>query len=589
MVEQVLRQLPVGISDWNSIRAGNYFFIDKTRMLRNLLLGGMDKVFLARPSGMGRTTLLSMIEELFTHGDQNFVGTDIYGKWPENERYPVIRLDFSQIQGDPCCADPWAYAQSFSHALRHALVAAFTRVGLPEVAELERALPGAELFLLKLHYFLREHPIVLLLDNCDAPLRSNLGDQERYSAILSVLKPFYLWVDSNGSDRFAFITGTLRCRAEGLLFSGHNIQDISMDPLWSSGLVGVTEQELTTCYAPYLEVAAQRLHCSVDEFLVQLQHHYGGRYFDYEAKRQVYSPFSLNNFFVPLSAVSETIPEFGNFGLSDGQAQYELRQLLATHQVNLSKLLELAEHDVDILDCDLMNPNYFNPAHFLPLLTETGFLTLKEVKPQAGDDYSVLCRCGIPNCEIAHDFACEVQAYFFSHIKDYAITKPDWVGGSVLRAALARGDLQKLCTQLNVLLSNIDYEAYAPVYSSFYRSALLLWLGLFLPEVTAGADDLPRYPYLKLKSEQGPRYILCCQDIHCGAYPDSTPERVWQEIDQKVLVPAMQRLLHRDDAVQDQAVITVVFAIEPAQHRIVAWRSSSQEGENFVALSPLTK
>ena len=99
MVEQVLRQLPVGISDWNSIRAGNYFFIDKTRMLRNLLLGGMDKVFLARPSGMGRTTLLSMIEELFTHGDQNFVGTDIYGKWPENERYPVIRLDFSQIQG----------------------------------------------------------------------------------------------------------------------------------------------------------------------------------------------------------------------------------------------------------------------------------------------------------------------------------------------------------------------------------------------------------------------------------------------------------------------------------------------------------
>lgn len=115
------------------------------------------------------------------------------------------------------------------------------------------------------------------------------------------------------------------------------------------------------------------------------------------------------------------------------------------------------------------------------------------------------------------------------------------------------------------------------------------WLGLFLPEVTAGADDLPSYPYLKLKSEQGPRYILCCQDIHCGAYPDSTPERVWQEIDQKVLVPAMQRLLHRDDAVQDQAVITVVFAIEPAQHRIVAWRSSSQEGENFVALSPLTK
>ena len=99
MSEEVLRKLPVGISDWRGIYTTDKFFVDKTQKLLELVTD-KTKVFLSRPRRMGKSTLVSMLKDLFTNGDKNFKGTAIYGHWPQEERYPVITLDFMEIEGD---------------------------------------------------------------------------------------------------------------------------------------------------------------------------------------------------------------------------------------------------------------------------------------------------------------------------------------------------------------------------------------------------------------------------------------------------------------------------------------------------------
>ena len=84
-----LPKIPLGVSDWGSLRAGNYLFVDKTAKLKELV--EFHSVFLARPRRMGKSTLCSMLHALFAHGKEGFAGQAIYELWSE-PTYPVIRL-----------------------------------------------------------------------------------------------------------------------------------------------------------------------------------------------------------------------------------------------------------------------------------------------------------------------------------------------------------------------------------------------------------------------------------------------------------------------------------------------------------------
>ena len=103
MSEEVLRYLPIGVSDWSDINVPDTFFVDKTQKLLKLVSDKPNKIFLSRPRRMGKSTLVSMIEDLFTNGDKNFKGTAIYGHWPQEERYPVVTLNFMNVKCTPTC------------------------------------------------------------------------------------------------------------------------------------------------------------------------------------------------------------------------------------------------------------------------------------------------------------------------------------------------------------------------------------------------------------------------------------------------------------------------------------------------------
>ena len=590
MSEEILRKLPVGISDWRGIYTTDKFFVDKTQKLLELVTD-KTKVFLSRPRRMGKSTLVSMLKDLFTNGDKNFEGTAIYGQWPQEERYPVITLDFMEIEGDENAngdePSAWAYKESFKKSLRYALAFAFQNAGFPEAQEFNKNAPDLDYFLKSLAQIAHKHRLVILIDEWDFPLSSNLDNEKIFNATLTVLRTFYKWLRNLEDPRFVLVTGIMRYR-EASLFTGQDIQDISMNPSWGS-LLGITQYELVTYYATYIEQAAQHLQLSKDELLAKLKCHYDGFCFDKEARVQLYCPYSLNSFFEPLTATnpSDAVLEFGNFWMESAGATYAVRRLLESRKVDLPQLLALSDGQDELLTKDeLFLPQYFSKVQILPLLTESGYLSIKEVIPaDQAPEKKLTFRCGIPNLEIKKDFKSAVLDHAKKKIN---VNLNKIVPGNItvkeaLRQALEQGDIAQSCIHLNELICGIAYDAFKDVREASYRSFFMIWFEELFPEVREETYNYQGRSDIEVHTKQGRVYVFELKVCDCPMVASNNPEEEpaidLKKIDTDVLIPAKKQILSRSYGVnahtQGLPVTGVALAIGSTQRRSVGHRKHS--------------
>ena len=119
--DSVLQEIPLGVSEWGKLanKACDYVVVDKTAKLAALVK--KNAVFIGRPRRMGKTTLCSMLYELFAHGKGKFEGTAVYDLWTEPNLYPVIRLSFLDIAG--------SNVSKLETALKGTLINAFIQAG----------------------------------------------------------------------------------------------------------------------------------------------------------------------------------------------------------------------------------------------------------------------------------------------------------------------------------------------------------------------------------------------------------------------------------------------------------------------------
>lgn len=200
-----------------------------------------------------------------------------------------------------------------------------------------------------------------LIDEWDHPLSQTIDNEPLFSATLSVLSIFYDWLRNINAPRFILVTGIMRYH-EASLFTGQDIQDISMDPYWGD-LLGITQDELVTYYATYIEQAAQRLQLSQDELLAELKLYYDGFCFDEDAQVKLYCPYSLNKFFEPVSPKQgpNKVPKFDTFWMNSAGASQAVRRLLASRKIDLPQIQGLCDgKDVIITQDELSQPQYFS-------------------------------------------------------------------------------------------------------------------------------------------------------------------------------------------------------------------------------------
>jgi hypothetical protein len=99
-------KIPYGISNFGQIRAGGFFYADKTPFLPVLEAGYRHVVFL-RPRRFGKSTLVSLLEHYYDLGKRDRFDALFGGLWvhqhptSEQGRYLILSLDFSSVATDP--------------------------------------------------------------------------------------------------------------------------------------------------------------------------------------------------------------------------------------------------------------------------------------------------------------------------------------------------------------------------------------------------------------------------------------------------------------------------------------------------------
>lgn len=572
MSETRVKLLPVGVPYWNDIREQNYFFVDKTALLSDLVTGRRF-VFISRPRRMGKTLVCSQLADLFAHGDTNFEGTAIYGNWPETKCYPVINLSFINIQDS-----------DFESALRGALSRAFILAGFSETKNIDWNIPFSY-FLAQLEILIQGCKVVFLIDEWDYPLSSRLDDEEAFNSVRATLATFYSWLRTLTNVRFALITGIMRYR-DASLFTGQDVQDISMDPDFAN-LVGYTQEELVTNYAPYIEAAAQVLNISQDELLLRLEQYYDGFCFDYDAEVNLYCPDSINKFFAPvarklISGKSKKLPVFDHYWMDSSNATVALRSYLHREKPAVDKVVKLCRQELIIDQSTITTPTNFNDITDLQVLFQSGFITLKSVTedskelPPTEREY----KCGLTNYDVAAKYAVVLASYLSNNISESKI-KP-WFYGA--QKALLADDIERTCISINELLCNFRYDVMANAQENFYRTFIALSLRSDLITVTEEyANNLGRCD-------------LVIATTHCLYAVEL--KRLYGDSDKKedklqLLDTAEQQILDKcylnNIPAEGRRVIRVQIVLSDHFRQLTAWRASDKlKGMRQGFIEPVT-
>lgn len=570
-----IKVLPTGISDWDDIRYYDMFFVDKTEKLKSLVKI-KRKVFLSRPRRMGKSILCSMLAELFKNGvTDDFLDTAIHGSWPEKRTYPVISISFINISGND--------VKTFENSLIDELVEAYKDAGFPEVEQFQSGTNSLDAFLKKLYSISNKHRLVLLIDEWDHPLSSNLGNEKNFNDVLSVLKQFYSWVRRIKHLRFVLVTGIMRYRSASL-FTGQDIRDISMDPAYAS-LIGYTHEELITNYAPYIKEAAKRRGESEEELIAQLKDYYDGFCFDANAQVKLYSPWDINQFFDSITPDAEPgqIPEFKPFWMDSSNAADALKEFLSKRQIDFNELCSLKYHDIELDSDELTTPVDFAQVKILPLLAESGYLTIKGIVSQT--DESVRYRCGLPNTAVLKKFDYVLK----THIQDKIKLKPAKVSAvkAALGKALEQGNISQVCKSLNELLCELPYDIYLNANEALYRTLIANWIRDVASNVREETFNYKGRSDIELVKGNN-AYVFELKLIH--NITENNAKRSYQS-KYRLIKAAAQQISNNGYAVNPHTdglpVTAVVLVISNKRRCIAAWLKFDAHSASCGHLSPV--
>ena len=455
-----LRQFPLGVPSWDSIRQRNLFFVDKTAKIDSLVTN-FSRVFISRPRRMGKTFLCCILAELFAHGDsEKFAGTAIHGNWPETECYPVINLSFYGMGKYMGNTD--TDVRTFEASLCSMMVAAYESAGFHEASNYKDVKSFVDLAW-QLDKLAVGKSLVILIDEWDYPLSSNLDKPQVLGALLRVLNDFYRWLRFQVNARFILITGIMRWHQTSL-FTGDDFDDLSMEP-WYATLMGYTQEELEgEIFAPYMTSAAHRLGITKNELLEQLKRHYDGFCFDEDAAVKVYCPYSINKFFSKLASKEflndpSWVPEFKPFWINSANASASLKSYLRSHAMSKQELIELSRQEFELSHDELQEVSYFQKVTPQQLLVQGGYFSIKAIteETKGKPTYKRCYVCGVTNYEISEKFVEALTDCLVSFPSEKALA----TALAQVKDALLAGDIAKLYATFNKVLTHGRYDVYS--------------------------------------------------------------------------------------------------------------------------------
>lgn len=472
MVENI--KVPVGISSFREIRDNDFYYVDKTGLIADVLKKESTKVTLiTRPRRFGKTLMMDMLENFFDIRKDSksiFSGLeiskkeDLCNKWMN--KYPTIFVSFKEIDGltfqnayDMLTIVISELFKDHGYLLNSKIISDSDKKIIESLIAKTASLGDVKNSLNLLTRVLSTYnkkPVILLIDEYDVPV-AKANNSGYYSEMLEVMKGIMSALKDNEALKFAVITGCLKIAKESI-FTGTN--NFVSDTITSSPLneyFGFTQSEVDKIL----------LKTGLEKHSKNIKAWYDGYHF---GKYDIYCPWDVMNYVSDLIDNPDAKPLSYWKNTSDNSI---IRSFIDYLGGSITRKLETLLSGGYILERIDENLTYdflhSSESNFWSILYLTGYLTQKKLDELNHPSESGLTALIIPNAEIREIFESTIVKWFTDSTRE-------WNRG-LLFSSLWSGDGKALEEEINKLLrKTISYHDYK---EDFYHA--------FLAGIFAGA------------------------------------------------------------------------------------------------------
>ena len=525
------KRLPVGLENFEQIINDNYYYVDKTGLISELIRnGGMVNLF-TRPRRFGKTLNMSMLEHFFSiERDQSiFEGLEISKDTKLCEeymgKYPVISISLKGINAA-------TYEDAFDFAVR--IMKKVARnvqflLGSDALSDYDK-LEYKELLnnnmseaafcgglkilseLLEKHYGTK---VVLLIDEYDVPLAKAFENGYYDQMIFLIRSLLEQALKTNDSLKFAVMTGCMRISKESIFTGLNNLKVLSITDERYDEYFGFTDTEVREMLKYY----------EIEDHYEEVKNWYDGYQF---GGVEVYCPWDVLNYCDKLKDHADSFPENYWINTSSNDAVKKFIQMSGNFKTKREiETLLAGEEIIKEIHQELVYPEmYQSVENVWSLLFMTGYLT------QRGRVDAKRYKLAIPNLEIRDIFETQIMEYFKESVAKDGDTLNRFCD------ALKNGEETKVGeifeSYLKKTISIRDTFVRKASKENFYHGILLGILGVKEEwYVSSNQESGEGYSDILVETENSETVILIEVKYANDGNLDQACERALQQIEEK--------------------------------------------------------
>jgi hypothetical protein len=460
-------KLPVGIDQFDKLIKSGFYYVDKTRLIEQLLQNWGEVNLFTRPRRFGKTLNMSMLKSFFEIGtdktlfDQLYIAANKELCEEYMGQYPVIFLSLKGVEGLN-----FEEAKSMlkitirTEAQRHYELKKSEKVSEENRKLFNDILSGEderiEDSLRMLSQILFEHygkKSIILIDEYDVPL-DKAFQHGYYKEMVSLLRGLFgQALKTNEFLQFAVLTGCLRVSKESIFTGLNNFKVLSIADVRFDEQFGFTDEEVRKLLKDY----------DLEDYFSEAKEWYDGYHF---GNADIYCPWDVINYVEHLRYDPEAEPEAfwikssGNdlvkrfVAKADQTTKDEIEQLIAGDVIEKKIRQDLTYDEIDQSIDNLWS-----------VLFTTGYLT------QTGRAERGIYKLMIPNKEVREVFIDQIQQWF-----DQTVVNDEDRMSSFYQS-FAQGKAKDVQDQLTSILAEtisiLDTKARNEEKENFYHGMML--------------------------------------------------------------------------------------------------------------------
>ena len=410
-----LKRLPVGMDDFKEIRKSEFYYIDKTKLIEQVLENWSKVNLFTRPRRFGKTLNMSMLKWFFEIGTDTTFFDGLYISKNQElceeymGKYPVVLLSLKSVEGLTFEEARASLCELIAGEVRRfKFLEKSDRLDDDEknayhdlifIQNLKETILGTKLkfSLKKISELLYKHygqKAIILIDEYDVPLDKAFQHGYYREMVTLIRGLFGEAFKTNDFLQFAVLAGCLRISKESIFTGLNNFKVYAANDLRYDEAFGFTNEEVKRLLADY----------HLEEHFAEVKEWYDGYHF---GNADIYCPWDVINYVDDLvfdpkarpkaywinSSGNELVKRF--IDKADTTTRDEIEELIAGHAVKKRIRMDLTYDEIDNTIDNVWS-----------VLFTTGYLT------QEGREMDGIYRLIIPNKEVREVFVLQIREWF---------------------------------------------------------------------------------------------------------------------------------------------------------------------------------